>query len=257
MIDLESTEQIGDDVIDSVMRETAFCHNNNRFVTTSNIVSGEYDLSRAWISIRAEKALANTGNTTEYLNKLMALMYYSACRVKYGANSYPAMILQGCAVKRHGIVHLFTGPKGIGKSTLAGMCRPSDGAVISDEMVLITNPEQTKPVCIQGAPILGEFPPRRITAPAGCIFILKQGPRTSVRKLDQSYTYLKLIRQIYSPAYIGQRNERSLYAAMADFSARVIERLPVYELEFNLDAGSLWKTIDNLEQNILTKEMIA
>jgi hypothetical protein len=59
-----------------------------------------------------------------------------------------------------------------------------------------------------------------------------------------------LIRQVINPAYIGQRSGRDVYSLMADFSAEVVENIPVYELEFTLDETALWETIDDLEERL-------
>ena len=68
-----------------------------------------------------------------------------------------------------------------------------------------------------------------------------------IRYLDRTEAYLRFIRQIISPACIGQKDKRSVYSIMADFSAEVIRAVPVYELEFNLDKESLWQIASELE----------
>jgi len=249
-IDLETTENYDPTKLSALVDEIKFSHNNNQFRTTYEVVSGQYDLSQKQISIIGEKFLIDPGEELNHLNRFIALSYYSACKIKYDTAPVPAMLVHCCSILRNGQAHVFAGPSGIGKTTLASLCGPGDGEVINDEMVLMSRPSpENGEVSIQGAPIIGGLPIRSdAAAPAGCIFLLKQGTQTRIRKIDSSEAYLKFIRQVVSPAYIGQPTQRSLYDAMADFSAAIVEHVPVYELEFSLDGKALWNAIAAIEK---------
>jgi hypothetical protein len=56
------------------------------------------------------------------------------------------------------------------------------------------------------------------------------------------------MRQIITPAYIGQRRGKDVFALMADFSAELVGNITFYEFEFNLDGDSLWQTVIELEK---------
>jgi hypothetical protein len=162
----------------------------------------------------------------------------------------PAMIIHACGILRSGQAFLFTGPSDAGKTTIAQLCRKRDGEVINDEMLLLWRPGQNgNGINVESAPFLGKFPSRRnVKAPLRCIFHLKQGSGTRTRRLEKSEAYLKLMKQIITPAYVGQKDKRAVLTLMSEFSDEVTRVIPIYELEFNLDGKSLWQTIKQFEK---------
>jgi hypothetical protein len=67
-------------------------------------------------------------------------------------------------------------------------------------------------------------------------------------RVDGVEAYLRFVSQIIVPAYIGKKDRRAVYSLMADFSREITQTIPVYELEFSLDADRLWKVIGDLEE---------
>lgn len=247
-IDLEVTERVNPDNLGEVLYDTVYTHNGGRFWTTSQIVSGQYDLSSSIVNITAERKLGDVDYEFNHLNRLMTTAYFSGCKIKYNGGTPPAMLLHACGIVRNGKAILFTGPSEIGKSTVARLCGDSHGEVINDEMVLVSRPgRDDNGISAHGAPIISEVSRRNISAPLNCILLLKQSSETKVNTLDKTDAYLRLIRQIINPAYIGQKSGREVYSLMADFSAEMIGHVPVYELEFQLDENKLWRTIEKLE----------
>jgi len=180
------------------------------------------------------------------------MAYYSGCKIKYDGTNPPALFLHACGIIRHDKMVLFAGPSEIGKTSIARLCGNRHGEVINDEMVLVSRPGlHGIGMIAQGAPIIGGVSQmRNIAAPINCIFLLKQGSKTRVNHLDKTAVYLSLIRQVINPAYIGQRGGREVYTMMADFSADLVENIPIYELEFTLDEAALWRTIEELEETL-------
>lgn len=248
-LELEMTSKMSPADVGEALPETIFTHENgNSFRTSSQIVSGRYDLANRIISITAEKSLSDPDVEFNYINRLISLVYYSACKVKYGGNP-PAMLVHSCGIVRHGKAIAFVGPSETGKSTIARLCGDQHGEVLNDEMVLISRPNQSgNGICAQGAPIISEMSPRcNKVAPLHCILMLKRGGRTVVRDLDKAEAFLKFMRQIITPVYIGQKSGRAVYTLMADFTSEVIDAIPIYELEFNLDGEALWQVVTELE----------
>jgi hypothetical protein len=102
---------------------------------------------------------------------------------------------------------------------------------------------------VESGPFLGKFPSKRsLKAPLRCILQLKQGNKTGLRRIDRSEAYLKFMRQIITPAYIGQKDKRAILSLMYEFSDEITRSVPVYELEFTLDGKSLWRTVRELEK---------
>jgi hypothetical protein len=250
-VDLEGTDTANPATLDAALAETRFLHEDNTFQTSSNLIAGQYDLTHSSIHIVGEKWLVDPELEINHLNRLLSLAYYSACKVKYNGNP-PAMLVHACGILRRGHVFLFVGPSEAGKTTVARLCGNRDGEVIHDEMLLVSRSNSQNPgVKVQSAPMLGRFPSRKhITAPLAGILLLKKGNLTQVRPIEKTEAYLRFIRQIISPAYIGQKDRREVYSLMADFSNEVTGAVPMYELEFSLDKKALWKTIEKFEEQL-------
>ena len=108
---------------------------------------------------------------------------------------------------------------------------------------------------MESAPFTGRISSgRSVKAPLRCILFLKKGDKTCVNHLDRTEAYLKLMRQIITPAYIGQRDKRTVLSLISEFSDEITRVVPVYEFEFNLDGKSLWRTVGELEKLKAYKE---
>jgi hypothetical protein len=225
------------------------------FRTTHGIMSGKFDPVHRLIMLKAEKNLGNPELKINHLNRLLTLAYYTGCKIKFD-NKPPAMFMHSCGILRNGHALLFTGPSEVGKTTVARFCGKQDGEVISDEMVLVDRPAGNgNNACVRSAPMLGTFPPgRKLSSPLRCIFLLKQSNRTQANILSKTEVYTKLLRQVISPACIGQKDKKSIFSIMADFSAEISQAIPAYELEFQLDGEALWRVVGDIEKKLNIKE---
>ena len=248
-VELMGTERLSPDALNTALVENRFFHEENIFRSTSQVVDGQYDLTRGYIKITGERNLINPDMKCNRLNMLLSMAYYTGCKLKYGGRP-PAMIVHSCGILRSGQALLFVGPSEAGKTTIARLCGKRDGEVINDEMVLVWRSGQDgKGPTVESGPFLGKYPSRRnLKAPLRCIFQLKQGNKTEARRVDRSQAYLKFMRQIITPAYIGQKDKRAVLSLMSEFSDEVTGAVPVYELEFNLDGKSLWQTVREIER---------
>ncbi len=248
-VELEATERVNPKDLKKVFSRTKYTHKEDkkgkRFFTSTGLIAGQYDLARRFIKITGEKSLADPGSELNLLNRLISLSYYSASQLKFG-NTPPAMLVHACGILRNGKAIIFTGASGAGKSTVGSLCREQDGEVINDEILLVSRPD--KDVIVQSAPILGDFTPKRkITAPLSYIVFIKQSDKTVARRIARTDAYLRLMRQIITPAYIGQSNKRAILTLIADFSNELTAAIPSYELEFTLDKESFWRTVGDID----------
>jgi hypothetical protein len=247
VIELEGTDHLSQGDLNKVIPESEYFHEENIFRSTGQVASGTYDIERGYIKITGERGLANPDMEGNHLNQLFSLAYYSACKRKYQGHP-PAMIMHACGIIRSGWALLFTGPSEAGKTTIAKLCRRRDGEVINDEMLLVSRPDDSSSVTVQSAPLLGKvYSPKRIAAPLRCIFLLKKGSQTTVRDMDRTEAYLRMMRQIITPAYIGQKDKRAVLSLMTEFSDELTRAVPVYELEFSLNKDLLWRVVGELE----------
>ncbi len=248
-LELEGTDRLSPDDLNAALSDNKYVHEDNLFRSSRQVVSGNHDLGRGYIKITGERGLANPDMEGNHINQLLALAYYSACKIKYDGHP-PAMIMHACGILRSGQALLFTGPSEAGKTTIARLCRKRYGEVVNDEMLLLSRPKQNgNGLSVESAPFIGRVSSRRnVKAPLRCIFLLKKGSETLIHNVDRTEAYLRFIRQIITPACIGQKDKRAILSLMSEFSDEVTKAVPVYELEFNLDEKSLWQVVGELEK---------
>jgi len=248
-VELSGTDNLSPEELNTALAGNKFIHEENIFQSTSQAVAGQYDLNRGFIKITGERNLLNPDMECNHINQLLSLAYYTACKIKYNSDP-PAMIIHSCGILRSGQALLFIGPSEAGKTTIARLCGKKDGEVINDEMLFVSRPDQEGiGFTVESGPFLGKFPSKRsLKAPLRYILQLKQGNKTGLRRIDRSEAYLKFMRQIITPAYIGQKDKRAILSLMSEFSDEITRSVPVYELEFTLDGKSLWRTVRELEK---------
>jgi hypothetical protein len=248
-IELNVVDRLKFNKIDSAMRKARIVIRGKRFKAKGLTLEGEFYDSKHTLSITAEKHLFDPGLEFNMMNRLLPTMYYTACKSKYNGTP-PALLVHSCGILRRGHVILFTGPSEVGKTTIARLCDEENGQVLNDEMVLIHRAKSSNnSLEVQGVPIIGGFPQRlNAVAPLSCILLLKQSKRTAVRRLDRTEAYLGFMRQVISPADLGQTDSRALFSLIAEFSDEVTGKIPFYELEFTLDPEMLWQAVNKVEK---------
>jgi hypothetical protein len=249
VVDMEVTERLNPAEIEAALAEAEFIHEGEHFRTTNMILTGEHDAKGRYTSMTLEKVMLNPNVKMNALNRGLSMAYYTACNLKFNEKP-PALLVHSCAILRHGRVLLFAGPCESGKSTIARLCGQECGRVINDETVLLYRPQQENDTLqVENVPFVGEI--TRLVdaaAPLSCVLLLKQSERTMVRRLERMEAYLRFMRQVISPAYVGQREKRAIYALIAEFADEVTRTVPFYELEFNLNGELLWQVVEELEK---------
>lgn len=250
-IELDEIEQLRPTELEAALRETRYIRQGNCFKQNRRPRAGAPDPAPG----TPRSSGAGMDPEFQHLNRLLSQAFYAAGRVKHDG-SFPAMLVRACGILRGGKVLVFTGPRESGKTTLARLCGERDGEVINDEMVLLSRPVSPGDgVSVTSAPIISRFSPRRnLTAPLCSIMFLKKSPKTQVRRLDGVEASLRFMRQIVRPSYILVREKRTILPWLAGFSNEVTKTVPVYELEFSLDAESLWRVVGETEGELERKE---
>jgi hypothetical protein len=255
-IELSISEQSDSSQMEASLPETRYIHEGNHFLPTSRIIASNYDLANRTISMCIESNPGNPILDLKLLNQLLYLAYFSAWKLRNNGNPR-ALLVHACGILRDGHALVFTGPSEAGKTTIAHLCGEQNGQVINDEMLLISRPEQYNNMLkVQGIPIVGEYPQRlNVTAPLSCILLLKQSNKTRIHSINRTEAYLRFIRQIITPAYIGPVDKRAVLSLMVDFTGEVTGTIPIYELEFSLDSESLWREVGKLERALEGRDM--
>jgi hypothetical protein len=252
-VELDIIETVSLDEIKQRVCNSNFCHKDGTFSFSDRLVSGQYDLSSKVVQISIEKQLLVHNYESYYLNQLMCLLYNSRFHIN-SVDRLKAQIVHSSAIVKNGYGLLFTGPSGIGKTTVAMMCNDHENTlVINDEGNLISRPDATSsPVSVHGIPIIGKLPQKsNISAPLSCILLLKQSNRTILRPLDRTEAFKRLMFQVVANVYFGQNDMNAILTSKADFCEEITGRIPCYELEFTLDKDLLHDTLDSLQQSLI------
>jgi hypothetical protein len=250
-LELEIVKKMDSVEFEAALPEVKFFHEGDYFKTSYSMVVGKRNLDTGNVAMEVEKHIFRRNSGRSYVNHAICSLYYTACKLVHNGNP-PAFMVHSSGIIRHDQVLLFVGPSEIGKSTIARLCGEENGQVINDEAVLIHRPLQgNNTLMVQGIPIIGDLPHRlNVTAPLRAVLLLAQGKRTSVRRLDRMEAYVRFMRQIVCPAFIGQMDRRAIYSMIVDFSNEATQTVPFYELEFTLDRASLWEVIEELETSL-------
>ena len=187
------------------------------------------------------------------MNRLLRQVYYTVYQLKYRIKP-PGMLVHSCGILRKGKVLLFTGPSGVGKSTIGQLCDKDYGVPLNDEMVLLSWPlPEDRSLIVDSVPILGDLPLRLNTsAPLASVQLLKQSKRTAVRRLGRKEAYLRFIYQVINPAYFGDTNNHAILSLITEFADEITKVTPFYELEFSIDKNLLWE----FEKRLLEAKLI-
>jgi len=252
ILELKTINKMSIGKFEEILPSMKVSHNATRegdlFDTTDLTAKGECDLNAGIVTMNVEKHFLNSDAGRGFVNHGLCLVYHTACKLKHNGHP-PALIVHSCGIIRNDQVLLFAGPSGIGKTTIARLCDDKYGQVLNDEGVLLSRPHQSNDtLMVKGIPIIGELPHRlNVTAPLGAIFLLKQGKRTSARRLNQMEAYTRFMRQIARPIYMAKQERREIYSLIAEFSDEVSKTTPFFELEFTLDREPLWEAVREVE----------
>ena len=250
----DSYKQLNLEDTEAAMAEAKYIHEGNKFYTHNHLIKGEHDDTGRVIRFTSERHLLNPNSEQNVLNHLLSISYYTACRAKYDGKP-PAMLVHASGIVHNNRSFIFSGPCDIGKSSIARMCADPYGQVVNDEILLVSRPgPDNNGISLTSTPHLGDLKPEaNITAPLACGLLLKQGHQTLIRRLDNMEAYVRFMRQVITPAYIGQTDRKATHSLIADFSKDIIEAVPFYELEFTLNRQELWTVLDKLEESLITR----
>jgi hypothetical protein len=247
---VQVVEHLNSAEIQAALPQAEFIHEGDRFRTTNLTLIGEHNLAAGTISVTLERLLLNPDFELNQLNLAACLAYYTGCKLKHNGRP-PAMLIHGCGILRHERALLFAGPSGTGKTTIARLCGDQYGQVLNDEAVLLYRPQDNGRLMMEGVPIIGGFGKRlNAAAPLACVLLLKQSKRTAVRRLNRTEAYIRFMRQVITPAYVGQTNRRAIYSLITEFTDEVTRAIPFYELEFTLEKEPLWQAVAEAQESL-------
>lgn len=205
------------------------------FDIANGLISGYYNRITCEGHIRAKGAL-----TRGLLMRVMEQIFYQAFHSARQAASSDTFLVHSSAVIAKGSGFLFVGPSEAGKTTAA--MNSSAHHVLGDEMTLVLpRPAGT---LIEGTPFNGTFKTKSPgTAPLRAVFLLKQGPQHRILPMDPAEAASLLAAEIVPPVGLDQIPSPETLPTMVEQAAKILETVPVYQLELLPDPG-FWTVID-------------
>ena len=252
---LEVVDRLDRAQVETVLSQTRIVRQGNHLVATNLALDVEFDAASSTFAVTADRCLFDSSLEFKVMNRLFSMAYYTVSQAKHQGRP-PAILVHSCGILRNGQVLLFTGPCGMGKTTIGRLCGEEYGLLLNDEALLLSWPHPDNGgLRVRGVPILSELPFRLNTsAPLARVLLLKQSKRTAVRRLDRMEAYLRFMRQIINPAHFRQTDKRAIFSLIAEFTDEVTKVTPFYELEFILDRNLLWEAEAKLAELKITEK---
>ncbi|OGO22526.1 MAG: hypothetical protein A2144_02205 [Chloroflexi bacterium RBG_16_50_9] len=255
-IELEVVDGISPAQLTESLSRTRISRTGNHFTADDLVLESDFDASARIIYLRVERAFFAPDAEFKLINRLLTKAYYTVCQWKFGGLP-PALLVHSSVLVWQGSGLLFTAPSGTGKTTVARLLGSDQNIILNDEMTLVSRRQPVNgAITVRGIPILGDLSQRHnMEVPLRCVFLLKQSMQTATRRLSQMEAYLRFIRQVISPIYLGPTNKQELFSLIAEFSDEVTGMIPFYELEFTLDKHQLWQAVSEVEKSLDKEEI--
>jgi hypothetical protein len=239
-IDLDAPKSLTIPEVQHVVDNLTTSFDGRRFATDPEMIECIVDWSNWVVSFTVEREVFDPRIDYKPMNLLFRGIYYAIHKWKRRAVP-DAYLVHGCGLldERKG-GYLFTGPSGIGKSTVAKLAQSR--AVMNDEAVLVRRQEGR--YRIEGTPLEGDLrPTSNSSADLAAIFFLKQAIDVSVRKLGVVDACTRLLGQVMETTPLFDTSGNGSMDERMGVCATLAESVPVYELCFRRDA-SFWAAVE-------------
>ena len=184
------------------------------------------------VDLAERRASVTFGDANEYsIDSFLRILYSLALVDVHG------LVVHAASLIRNGRAHLFSGPSGAGKTTLARLS--PDATLLSDELSIVRMSD--KRARCHGTPFWGDLARAgedRAASLAG-IYFLHHGSRHAVDAVKPRQALERLL-----PNVLFFVREADLTARVLGVAADLVEAVPCFDLSFRLDPG-FWEVIDD------------
>jgi len=189
------------------------------------------------------KVFINEGTLSKFhiriIEQFLYQVYYTFLNIQ---NSYTptTFLIHASGVVHNAMGFVFTGPSGVGKSTVASLS--SQEMVLNDETVIIT--KKNGIFFVQSTPFNGSFKSKENgSALLRAIFLLEQSNRHYLIPVGKAESIKKFVKQVIFSAPLLSLDKKDAFSKMLDFCSILVREVPVFRLGFRMDRG-FWDCID-------------
>ncbi len=207
------------------------------------VLENELSLGEHRLKSKADRNLFHPAVQPRFLNVLLSSVYSTICAERNGQGGKD-FLFHGCGIKVDGRGYLFIDPSGAARSAVARQA--GERTVLNDEAVLLRILDDK--LWMGGTPLLGGVN-RRCAGwvPVQVILMVSHEPEVELRRLEMGEAFRRFLCQLFVPTPLVPDlvKQNRLLKKQADFSTRVLERVPIYTLGFRPD-GSFWPAVEAL-----------
>lgn len=208
------------------------------FDIDDGLIRGTCDAAAGQARVQLRSTLLE-GRMMRIFEQLIYQMFHTAAR--RGASG--ALLIHSAGVVRGAWGHLFVGPSGTGKSTVAGLS--GKHRVLNDEMNLVDpdrSPSAAAPLLV-GTPFNGFFPDKQPgQAPLASLLLLEHGPEHRIEEVAPAEAITRLAAEIVPPVGLEDIPDASTPTGMIDRALALAARVPVRRLVFRPDPA-FWDVV--------------
>ncbi len=207
------------------------------------VLENALSLGEHRLKLKADRNLFHPAIQPRFLNVLLSSVYSTICAGRNGQGG-GNFLFHGCGIEVDGRGYLFVDPSGAARSAVARLA--GERTIVNDEAVLLRILDDK--LWMGGTPLLGGVN-RRCAGwvPVQAILMLNHGPAVELRRLEMGEAFRRFLRQLLAPTPLAPdpAKRKHLLERQADFSARVLERVPIYTLGFR-PGSSFWPAVEAL-----------
>ncbi len=146
-----------------------------------------------------------------------------------------SLLMHGCGIVKEGKAYLFSGPAGVGKTTIAKKNKKEE--VLNDECVIINTSKNT----LQSTFFSEKYVTQERTFPLQRIFFLKQGTQLKINQLKKTESFYNILKNEFS-FMIFEKKSPIIFKKVIRIAKVVVEKNHCMELE-SRKKDTIWEVV--------------